>query len=697
MTNSNIMEIKISDIEIGCRHRKDMGDLESLAESIRKVTLLHPVGVTPEMKLVFGERRLRVCRDILQQETIEAKIVDIPAIALGEYHENCDRKDFTPSELVAIVESLRAYQHGGDRKSDQFRNSDDDRLTTEEALDRMGMKKDTYCRAKRVVDQGVPELVEAMDSGEISVFAASELAAAAAEVQHAYLERRPNEERWTGCGVKRHLRRLKTAERLAANALKAVSTPVEGDAIRIFHCPFQQLEELAGLQPASARLVCTDIPYGQEFLPEIGELAAMADRILVDGGLLVMYCGQYWLPEVMRRLGEHLTYRWVFAGVWEGDSNVIHPLGIASQWKPILVFSKGDWAKTGRCSDVIRMNGKEKDLHEWQQPLGNVQKLVEYFSRPGDLVVDPCGGGFTTALACHRLGRQFVGCDIDKAAVASGQERLAQERTVRVANCNPPPLNSVTQGDCIDLLPGLRDSSINLCLCSPPYAEQRKGQYASISEDDYPEFTLRWMEALRPKLTENGSVLIVIDPHVEKGEVADYVLRTKLLLREHGWRQHQSLIWAKINRIPLGHTEWPRHCYEEILWFSKTSRPFCDPWAAGTPSDHIGANNYAHSQWTRGKKPRSGIARITDVIFAPVSGNANGIDHPAQFPAALVEPLISTFCPADGIVLDPFAGSGTTLVAAACKGRKWYGFEIDPDFCKLVRLRLADQQAAVAS
>ena len=692
MKNS-IVEIKISDIKIGHRHRKDMGDLQTLAQPIKNVGLLHPIGVTPQTELVFGERRLLACRDILGWDSIPARVIDIPSIALGEYHENCDRKDFTPSELVAIVESLRAYKHGGDRKSDQFRNSDDDRLTTEKALGQMGLKKDTYCRAKKVVDQGVPELVEAMDSGKLSVFAASKLAMAEPEEQRAFLERRPNEERWTGIGVKRQLRRLKSEGRRAASALKTVAVAKASNAIRILHCPFQQLEQLAGLQPASVKLLCTDIPYDKGFLTQIGELAEMAARVLVDGGLFIMYSGQYWLPEVMRRLGEHLTYRWVFAGVWQGDGNVIHPLGITSQWKPILVFSKGNWAKTGRCSDVIRMNGKEKECHEWQQPLVDVEKFVEYFSGPGDLVVDPCGGGFTTAIACHRLGRRFVGCDIDKAAVASGQERLAKARMVPAINIDLLPVNSVSQGNCIDLIPRLPDGSINLCLTSPPYAEQRKGQYVSIPACEYPEFTLRWMTALEPKLRTDGSVLIVIDSHVEKGVMADYVLRTQLLLREHGWKQHKSLVWAKMNRIPLGHAEWPRHCYEEILWFSRTSKPFCDPWADGKPSDNIGANNYSHSQWTRGKKPRSGIARITDVIIAPVSGNANGIDHPAQFPLALVEPLIKTYCPEGGTVLDPFAGSGTTLVAAADLGRKWCGFDINPDYCELARQRIAKQAA----
>ena len=74
------------------------------------------------------------------------------------------------------------------------------------------------------------------------------------------------------------------------------------------------------------------------------------------------------------------------------------------------------------------MNAKEKTWHDWQQPIGDVERLIECFSKPGDLVVDPCGGGFTTAIACHRLGRCFIGCDSDQAAVVSGQQRLEQER-----------------------------------------------------------------------------------------------------------------------------------------------------------------------------------------------------------------------------------------------------------------------------
>jgi site-specific DNA-methyltransferase (adenine-specific) len=77
---------------------------------------------------------------------------------------------------------------------------------------------------------------------------------------------------------------------------------------------------------------------------------------------------------------------------------------------------------------VIRATGKEKDWHQWQQPLDVVETLVSYFSRPGEVVVDPCGGGFTTAEACLRLGRRCVSCDIDGACVEKGRQRLQEAR-----------------------------------------------------------------------------------------------------------------------------------------------------------------------------------------------------------------------------------------------------------------------------
>ena len=268
-----------------------------------------------------------------------------------------------------------------------------------------------------------------------------------------------------------------------------------------------------------------------------------------------------------------------------------------------------------------------------------------------------------------------------------------QEQTViavETVQLPTPAINALTQGDCRNLIAALPDDSIHLCVTSPPYAEQRKNEYPSISEKDYPEFTVQWMSRLRDKLTHDGSVLIVIDPRVRKGMVSDYVRRTIDALRGDGWFEHRRMIWLKPDGIPMGHKGWPRHCYEDILWLSKSPRPFCDPKACGRFSKKLGVNSYSWSKWTNGDGPRKeGIARMSDVFAAAIGANEKGIKHPARFPVTLAEQLIATFCPPEGTVLDPFCGSGTTVVAAKKLRRDFYGFEIVGKFCEIARKRLS--------
>ncbi len=219
---------------------------------------------------------------------------------------------------------------------------------------------------------------------------------------------------------------------------EALSQPICNQDIQLFHCPFQKLEKTAGVKPNTVDSVLTDIPYIGGFLPEIHELAAFAERVLIPGGVFATYSGQYYLDQMMTAFGQKLIYRWMIASVWDGDGSQIHPLNISSQWKPILIFSKGDWKAHGRMPDVSRVTAKEKGSHEWQQPLDEVRNLVSYLSNPGDLVVDPCAGSFTTALACRGLRRRFIGCDVHANCVAEGQRRLAEAAAGGILNSAKP-------------------------------------------------------------------------------------------------------------------------------------------------------------------------------------------------------------------------------------------------------------------
>jgi len=178
----SIVQMRCDAIRIGERHRKELGNLESLAASIATEGLLQPIGITEENTLVFGERRLRAIQDVLRRETIPARVVHVRSITAGEYAENEIRKDFTRSERVAIGKALEAElgNRQGQRTDVELRENfpEVEQGRTEEIAARkagFGNYK-TYEQAKKVVDHGAPELVEAMDSGDVSIHAASIIA-----------------------------------------------------------------------------------------------------------------------------------------------------------------------------------------------------------------------------------------------------------------------------------------------------------------------------------------------------------------------------------------------------------------------------------------------------------------------------------------------------------------------------------------
>jgi N6-adenosine-specific RNA methylase IME4/ParB-like chromosome segregation protein Spo0J len=103
-------EVSIVGIVIGQRHRRDVGDVSSLAASIADIGLLHPIVIDRRTnRLVAGERRLRAFQS-LGRERIPATLVDFDEIVRGEFAENAERKDFLPSEIEAIRRSLEPIE-----------------------------------------------------------------------------------------------------------------------------------------------------------------------------------------------------------------------------------------------------------------------------------------------------------------------------------------------------------------------------------------------------------------------------------------------------------------------------------------------------------------------------------------------------------------------------------------------------------
>jgi len=170
-----------------------------------------------------------------------------------------------------------------------------------------------------------------------------------------------------------------------------------------------------------------------------------------------------------------------------------------------------------------------------------------------------------------------------------------------------------------------------------------------------------------------------------------------LAVREAGWCEADELIWIKPTAPALGHNKRPRRSWEHILWFSNSTKPFCDPveFGVGVPSTRLGLESskgmgdYLHDPEAR--TTYEGVARCRDYIgVATHETNRDEFNtHPAQYPEKLADWLIRLLCPREGTVLDPFAGSGTTLVAAKRAGYRSIGFEIRSDYIAIAVRRLA--------
>ena len=159
--------------------------------------------------------------------------------------------------------------------------------------------------------------------------------------------------------------------------------------------------------------IITDPPYPKEYIQCFSDLSKFAAQKLKDDGFIAVYSGHYNLPEVIKRLSEHLTYVWTFCLYHVGKKQLLHGVNIMCGWKPVLIFSKGRKKMRFAAYDVLISEQREKHSHEWQQSESGVQGLIEIFSKPGELIVDPFAGSGTFLKVATDMGRRGIGAEID--------------------------------------------------------------------------------------------------------------------------------------------------------------------------------------------------------------------------------------------------------------------------------------------
>lgn len=259
----------------------------------------------------------------------------------------------------------------------------------------------------------------------------------------------------------------------------------------------------------------------------------------------------------------------------------------------------------------------------------------------------------------------------------------------------------IIHGDCRAILPKFVNQ-IDLIITSPPYADARKHHYDSINPDDYPDWFAQFHEPFWNALKPNGSLVINIKDKIVNGVRHRYVWRTIDKLTSLGWLCVDDYIWHKKTAMP-GY--WPnrlRDCWEYCFHLSKQKRPYMNQdavrvrigdWADArlkSLSNQDKKRNQSSSgsgfgrnisQW----KNKTTVLPGNVLYLSPETKNQQ---HPAVFPEQLPEFFIKLLCPEDGVVADPFAGSGTTGIAAAKLNRKYLLIDNQATYCEIALSRL---------
>jgi len=239
----------------------------------------------------------------------------------------------------------------------------------------------------------------------------------------------------------------------------------------------------------------------------------------------------------------------------------------------------------------------------------------------------------------------------------------------------------VILGDCFDELPKISDNSIDMVFTSPPYAERRKSAYGGQSVDVYVDWFLPLGAEIKRILKPTGSFFLNIKPHTIRGERSLYVFDLVCRLKtEIGFLFIDEYCWTK-NPFPGGFKGRFKNGFEPVYHFTKNkpSRIIFNPVACGTP---MKPESIARTYRKQCGAPANGsgmtgmnttnirhlkLARPSNVVNVNNVSNqfTDKQQHPATFPEELVEFFVKSFTNETAVVLDPFAGSGTTGIV--CK------------------------------
>lgn len=257
-------------------------------------------------------------------------------------------------------------------------------------------------------------------------------------------------------------------------------------------------------------------------------------------------------------------------------------------------------------------------------------------------------------------------------------------------------------GDSLDLMRALSRGSVDGIVTSPPYANVRP-KYGGAKPDEYADWLAPFLAEMLRVVTPEGGLMLNLGRVFRDGEESGYLEETLLRARDLGWKRLDTIIWRKTKTVPVG-GRYLHNVHEYVYWLAPSTRAY---------RGYDAETRTAYTDETLGRVGRGAIFRKDGrdrkgetrelhpdgalpksvVTFTP--GRTFGIAHGTPMALDLARLLVRLVAPPGAVILDPFVGSGTTLVAALESGRRGIGYDSNPDAYREARERVQAVQTTL--
>ncbi len=257
---------------------------------------------------------------------------------------------------------------------------------------------------------------------------------------------------------------------------------------------------------------------------------------------------------------------------------------------------------------------------------------------------------------------------------------------------NELPVDQIIQGDCIEVLNSLPESSVDLVFADPPYNLQLQNelwrpnmtQVDAVNDSwdqfenngEYDLFSKKWLNACKRVLKDTGTIWVIGTYH--------NIYRIGKIIQDLGYWILNDVVWIKTNPMPNFRGVRLTNAHETLIWASKSK------------GAKYSFNHHAMKEFNEGKQLRSDWP-IPRQFVLPICSGAERIKkkggkkaHSTQKPEALLFRVLIASTQKGDIVLDPFFGTGTTGAVAKKLHRHWIGIEQDRDYIKIAKKRIDD-------